>query len=103
MNIADLRKDYKLASLDDGDIDLSPFRQFERWMKDAIDASLPEPTAMTLATVGADSRPSTRVVLLKGFDERGPVWYTNPILSASSSARASAARGSPIKGCPEGL
>jgi len=77
MNIADLRKDYKLASLDDGDIDLSPFRQFERWMKDAIDASLPEPTAMTLATVGADSRPSTRVVLLKGFDERGPVWYTN--------------------------
>ena len=77
MNIADLRKDYKLASLDDGDIDLSPFRQFERWMKDAIDASLPEPTAMTLATVGADSRPSSRVVLLKGFDERGPVWYTN--------------------------
>ncbi len=77
MNIADLRKDYKLASLDDGDIDPSPFRQFERWMQDAIAASLPEPTAMTLATVGADGRPSTRVVLLKGFDVRGPVWYTN--------------------------
>jgi pyridoxamine 5'-phosphate oxidase len=77
MNIADLRKDYKLASLSEGDVDPSPFRQFDKWLAEAIKAGIPEPTAMALATVGPDGRPSTRVVLLKGFDDRGPVWYTN--------------------------
>jgi pyridoxamine 5'-phosphate oxidase len=52
-------------------------RQFETWMQQALAARLPEPNAMTLATVGADGRPSTRVVLIKGFDARGIVWYTN--------------------------
>ena len=54
-----------------------PRLQFERWLQQAIDGKLPEPTAMTLASVGADSRPSTRVVLLKGNDERGLVWFSN--------------------------
>lgn len=77
MNIADLRKDYKAASLSESDVAGSPFTQFDQWLKDAIAAQLAEPTAMTLATVGADGRPSTRVVLLKGSDGRGPVWFTN--------------------------
>ncbi len=54
-----------------------PLRQFETWLEQAIKAQLPEPNAMTLATVGADGRPSTRIVLIKGFDARGLVWYTN--------------------------
>jgi len=52
-------------------------KQFEHWLQQALDAQLPEPNAMTLATVGADGRPSTRIVLLKGLDARGVVWYTN--------------------------
>src|SRR5690349_21854082 len=52
-------------------------QQFARWLDEAIAAQLPEPNAMTLATVGADGRPSTRIVLIKGYDERGIVWYTN--------------------------
>ena len=51
--------------------------QFERWLAEAIDAQVPEPNAMTLATVGGDLRPSTRIVLIKGYDARGIVWYTN--------------------------
>ncbi|HSO46282.1 MAG TPA: pyridoxamine 5'-phosphate oxidase, partial [Rhodoferax sp.] len=54
-----------------------PLRQFEHWLTEAIGAEIPEPNAMTLATVGSDLRPSTRVVLIKGFDARGIVWYTN--------------------------
>ena len=52
-------------------------QQFERWLTEAIAADLPEPNAMTLASVGAAGRPSTRIVLIKGYDERGIVWYTN--------------------------
>lgn len=77
MNIADLRKDYKVASLAEKDVTVSPFTQFEKWLNEAIAAELPEPNAMTLATVGHDSRPSTRIVLIKEFDQRGPVWFTN--------------------------
>ena len=77
MNIADLRKDYKAASLSESDIDASPFVQFEKWLNEALAAQIPEPNAMTVATVGANGRPSTRVVLIKGIDARGPVWYTN--------------------------
>jgi len=64
-------------TLDESDVAVDPFRQFEHWFDEATKAALPEPNAMTLATVGADGRPSTRIVLIKGFDERGIVWYTN--------------------------
>ena len=77
MNIADLRKDYKLASLSENDVAPSPLAQFSKWLNEAIAGQLPEPNAMTLATVSAEGRPSTRVVLIKGIDERGPVWFTN--------------------------
>lgn len=77
MDLAALRKSYERDALDETASDADPLRQFERWMKQAIDAQVPEPNAMTVATVGADGRPSTRVVLIKGFDARGIVWYTN--------------------------
>jgi hypothetical protein len=76
-NIADLRKSYERDALDESASLADPIAQFEHWLKQALDAKLPEPTAMTLATVGADGRASTRVVLLKGCDARGLVWYTN--------------------------
>lgn len=76
-SLAALRKSYERAELDESASDADPLRQFERWMQEAIAAQLPEPNAMTLATVGPDLRPSTRVVLIKGYDERGIVWYTN--------------------------
>jgi pyridoxamine 5'-phosphate oxidase len=75
--LAALRKSYERAELDEGSSAADPLRQFERWLAEAIDAKLPEPNAMTLATVGGDLRPSTRIVLIKGYDERGIVWYTN--------------------------
>ena len=75
--IADLRKSYERAELDEAAADSQPMVQFESWLKQAIDAQLPEPNAMTLATVAADGRPSTRIVLIKGFDAQGIVWYTN--------------------------
>ena len=77
MNIADLRKSYERDALDESAADPDPMRQFQRWLDQALQAQLPEPNAMTLATVGTDGRPSTRVVLIKGCDERGIVWYTN--------------------------
>lgn len=77
MNIADLRKSYERAELNESASEADPLKQFDRWLKEAIDGQLPEPNAMTLATVGSDLRPSTRVVLVKGYDERGIVWYTN--------------------------
>ena len=75
--IAQLRKSYERAELDEADSADQPMAQFATWLQQAIDAQLPEPNAMTLATVGPDGRPSTRVVLIKGYDERGIVWYTN--------------------------
>ena len=75
--IADLRKSYERAELDEAAADSQPMLQFESWLKQAIDAQLPEPNAMTLATVAADGRPSTRIVLIKGIDAQGIVWYTN--------------------------
>jgi len=77
MNIADLRKSYEKAELSESASDANPLKQFERWLGEAISGELPEPNAMTLATVGSNLRPSTRVVLVKGFDERGIVWYSN--------------------------
>ena len=76
-HIADLRKSYERDALDEAASASDPLKQFEHWLQQALDGELPEPNAMTLATVGADGRPSTRVVLLKGFDARGIVWYTN--------------------------
>lgn len=72
-----LRKQYSLGSLDETDVERDPIRQFERWFDHALAAQLPEPNAMTLATVGADGQPSARIVLIKGVDERGFVFFTN--------------------------
>ena len=77
MDITQLRKSYERDELDESASDADPLQQFKRWFDQALSAQLPEPNAMTLATVGADGRPSTRVVLIKGFDARGVVWYTN--------------------------
>jgi pyridoxamine 5'-phosphate oxidase len=76
-DIARLRKSYERAELDESACDPDPTEQFGRWLQQALAAKLPEPNAMTLATVGTDHRPSTRVVLIKGYDARGIVWYTN--------------------------
>ena len=76
-HIADLRKSYERDALDEAASAADPLQQFGHWLQQALDGELPEPNAMTLATVGAEGRPSTRVVLLKGFDARGIVWYTN--------------------------
>jgi len=75
--LAALRKSYERAELNEEASEADPLRQFDTWLKQAIDAQIPEPNAMTLATVGPDGRPSTRIVLIKGCDERGIVWYTN--------------------------
>jgi pyridoxamine 5'-phosphate oxidase len=77
MNIADLRKSYEKAELSESASHADPLKQFDQWLNEAIQGEVPEPNAMTLATVGADLRPTTRVVLIKGYDERGIVWYTN--------------------------
>ena len=75
--LADLRKEYARGSLDETSVDANPFRQFEAWFKQAQDARLPEPNTMTLATVDARGYPSARIVLIKGVDERGFVFFTN--------------------------
>ena len=77
MNIADLRKSYERAELSETDSHADPLLQFDQWLNEAIKTEVPEPNAMTLATVASNLRPSTRVVLIKGYDERGIVWYTN--------------------------
>ena len=74
---AQLRIDYQRASLDERDVDRDPLRQFTRWFEEAVAARVPEPNAMTLATVGADGRPAARIVLLKEIDARGLSFYTN--------------------------
>jgi len=77
MTIADLRKDYTRAGLDEADADPDPFAQFARWFAEAQAAGVLEPNAMTLATATADGLPNARIVLMKGFDARGLVFYTN--------------------------
>ena len=77
MSIADLRKDYSHASLSEADVLADPVAQFARWFDEAVKAQVPEPNAMSLATVNADGRPSSRIVLIKGYDPRGFVWYTS--------------------------
>ncbi len=77
LKIAELRRSYESAELDEAVAGEWPLQLFETWLHQALAGKLPEPNAMTLATVGADGRPSTRVVLVKGIDARGLVWYTN--------------------------
>ena len=76
-DIASLRKSYERAELNESASEADPLRQFARWFDEARKSGVPEANAMTLATVGSNLRPSTRVVLIKDFDERGIVWYTN--------------------------
>jgi pyridoxamine 5'-phosphate oxidase len=76
-DLASLRKSYERAELSESASHADPLQQFDQWMGEALRAELPEPNAMTVATVGHDLRPSTRVVLIKGYDARGIVWYTN--------------------------
>ena len=75
--VADLRQNYTLAGIAEADTDLNPIKQFATWFEQAVSAELPEPNAMTLATATADGKPSARMVLLKDYNERGFVFYTN--------------------------
>lgn len=77
VRVADMRRDYKLSSLDRSDLAAEPTEQFDRWFQEAVSADIADPTAMILATAGSDGRPAARTVLLKGFDTRGFVFYTN--------------------------
>ena len=76
-NLSSERKSYERDALEETDAALDPLRQFQTWMDEAFAAKVPEPNAMTLATVGEGGRPSTRIVLIKSFDARGLVWFTN--------------------------
>ena len=76
-SLADLRKSYERAELSENASHADPLQQFEQWLQEAIAAQVPEPNAMTLATVASNLRPSTRVVLIKDYDERGITWFTN--------------------------
>ena len=73
-DLAGLRKSYEQGELDESASASVPLMQFRQWLEQALAAKLPEPNAMTLATVGADGRPSTRIVLVNGVDERGLAW-----------------------------
>jgi pyridoxamine 5'-phosphate oxidase len=75
--IADIRKEYKLQTLSEKDIHKDPFSQFEKWWQEAIHSGVEEANAMTLATASADAMPDARIVLLKGFDNRGFTFFTN--------------------------
>ena len=76
-DIKDLREEYVLSSLDLSEVDQNPMVQFSKWFENALESNLPEPNAMTLATVNKTGAPSARIVLLKGFDEKGFVFFTN--------------------------
>ena len=76
-SIADLRKSYERAELNEEASHADPLNQFAQWLNEAITAQVPEPNAMTVATVASNLRPSTRVVLIKGLDARGIVWFSN--------------------------
>lgn len=77
LDIASLRRNYKLQSLSESDVLHDPIAQFAVWFEEALSSQLPEPNAMTLATADLSGRPSARTVLLKGFDKQGFVFYTN--------------------------
>jgi pyridoxamine 5'-phosphate oxidase len=77
MSIADLRKEYSRAVLTEDSVSADPFAQFAKWFDEALAAKIPEPNAMSVATVGADGRPSSRILLVKQFDGNGFAWFTN--------------------------
>ena len=77
LHAADMRREYSLAGLHESDVDADPILQFGQWFVEAQAAELPEPNAMVLATASPDGEPAARVVLLKGFDERGFLFYSN--------------------------
>jgi pyridoxamine 5'-phosphate oxidase len=77
MSIADLRKDYSRATLTEGEVDPDPTVQFATWFRQAMEAGIPEANAMSVATVGADGRPSSRILLIKDFNQDGFTWFTN--------------------------
>ena len=76
-DLAHIRREYSREELSEKNVDADPFVQFEHWMNEAIAAELPEPTAMCLSTADAKGRPSSRMVLLKGYDTEGFVFFTN--------------------------
>jgi pyridoxamine 5'-phosphate oxidase len=76
-DVAALRREYSLRELRRASVDTDPIRQFGVWFAEAVAAQLPEPNAMTVATIGLNGRPAARVLLLKGFDERGFTFFTN--------------------------
>ena len=76
-DLAALRQNYSKSELSETSVAPDPFMQFAAWMNDVLTAQITEPTAMTLSTVGADGSPSSRIVLLKGFDTEGFVFYSN--------------------------
>jgi pyridoxamine 5'-phosphate oxidase len=76
-NFENYRREYTAGGLSAADLDPNPIRQFERWLEQAVNAGLADPTAMSLATIDAEGRPWQRIVLLKGLSERGFVFYTN--------------------------
>ena len=77
IQLEEMRRNYATRSLDLSDLDANPFAQFDHWMREAIETQVIEPNAMTLATADGSGRPAVRTVLLKGFDERGFVFYSN--------------------------
>jgi pyridoxamine 5'-phosphate oxidase len=77
MSIAHLRKDYSQASLSENDVNPDPIKQFAKWFDEAVKAKIPEPNAMGVATATANGRPSSRILLIKEFNEKGFVWFTN--------------------------
>ena len=77
MNIADLRREYTQSGLDRKDLSADPLAQFDLWFKQALDSDYPDANAMSLSTVSADGKPSSRTVLLKGLDEKGFTFFTN--------------------------
>ena len=76
-DIAKIRKEYKRFQLIENNIESNPFKQFEKWMNEAVTAEVEEPTAMTLATISTKGFPSARMVLLKGYDEKGFTFFSN--------------------------
>lgn len=76
-NISNIRKEYSLQSLSEKEVDINPIRQFENWWEDAIRSEVDEVNAMTLATASSNGLPSARIVLLKGFSEKGFVFFGN--------------------------
>ncbi|HEX6434367.1 MAG TPA: pyridoxamine 5'-phosphate oxidase [Gemmatimonadales bacterium] len=76
-SVADLRREYARARLDEAHVSRDPVTEFARWFEEAVKAEVQEPNAMTLASVSPEGAPSARIVLLKGFDERGFIFFTD--------------------------